>query len=300
MALAAIVGGALLAPTAYARISPEQPTWSTVGPGGDTEPGPPTPAGPPPPPTPRSGPVSVSVDGFFGWALLDRESGRISGENVNATSSTESMVKIWIVSDYLRRLGDRKPPAGRLEQASTAIRDSDDNAAQSLFLAGGGRPVIERLVSVCHLTRTEPVVPPGASKVWWSYTRISAADAVRMGECVGNGTAAGPRWTDWVLTEMTRVRGSTAAADQHASRGGGRWGIIDGLPDEPTGRRPVAVKNGWTMINADQMWHVNCLAVADDWVLAVLLRYPRERGLDHGARICAEVAGQLFTEPTRR
>ena len=99
-----------------------------------------------------------------------------------------------------------------------------------------------------------------------------------MGECIKNGTAAGPKWTPWVLDEMTKVQGTTAAKDQQETTGGGRWGIIDGLPKEITDQGPVAIKNGWTMIYADGMWHVNCLAVTDDWVLAVLLRYPAEAG----------------------
>ena len=49
---------------------------------------------------------------FFSWALLDRKTGKISGSpNMTATSSTESMIKAWIVSDYLRQLGDKEPPA---------------------------------------------------------------------------------------------------------------------------------------------------------------------------------------------
>lgn len=149
--------------------------------------------------------------GFFSWALLDRGTGKISGApNMTATNSTESMIKVWLVSDYLRRLGDKQPPAAKLKQASSAIINSDDTAAEALFQAGGGKPVIDRLISVCKLTNTQPVIPPGYKTVWWSYTKISAADAVRMGECIKNGTAAGPKWTTWVLEEMTKVQGSTA------------------------------------------------------------------------------------------
>jgi len=237
-------------------------------------------------PTLAAGPVDVSIDGFAAWALLDRQTGEIAGsDNLTATSSTESMIKVWLVSDYLRRTPE--PSAARLAQASTAIRDSDDDAAQSLYLAGGGDEVVQRMITMCGLTDTS-VARPG----WWSYTQMSPRDAVRLGECVRNGTAAGPRWTTWVLKEMTLVRGTTAAADQHETTGGGRWGIIDGLPDEIV-ERGVSIKNGWTPIYADGNWHVNCLAVADDWVLAVMLRYPTEHGLDYGANICRTITEQL-------
>jgi hypothetical protein len=294
LAIAALVigGGALFAvPAVSARLGddPVTPAASGAGAGGAVPSvGTPSPteSAVPAVATLAAGPVEVSVDGFAAWALLDRETGRVAGsDNMAATSSTESMIKIWLVSDYLRRTG--QPSAERLAQASTAIRDSDDDAAQSLYLAGGGDEVVQRMVSMCKLTDTS-VARPG----WWSYTQMSPRDAVRLGECVKNGTAAGPKWTAWVLEEMTQVRGTTAAKDQHETSGGGRWGIVDGLPDEIV-KRGVAIKNGWTPIVADGNWHVNCLAVADDWVLAVMLRYPTDRGLDYGANVCRTITEQL-------
>jgi hypothetical protein len=252
----------------------------------------PSPSPSPVPPTLAAQPVSVNVTGFFSWALLDRATGEIAGsENISATNSTESMIKAWLVSDYLRRLGAKKPPPARLKQAAAAIIDSDDSAAQSLYLAGGGDAVVERMIKVCELTDTK--IYPG----WWSRTQISARDAVRMGSCIANGTAAGPTWTKWVLDRMTEVRGGTARADQRGTSGGGRWGIIDGLPPEIV-RQGVSIKNGWTLVGADRNWHVNCLAIAEDWVLAVLLRYPGSNGLQHGANICKSVAQQLVVPGT--
>lgn len=294
LAIAALVlgGGALFAvPAVTARLGddPVTPAASGAGAGGAV----PTSPSQSPTSSPEvtvatlaAGPVKVSVDGFAAWALLDRQTGKIAGsDNMTATSSTESMIKIWLVSDYLRR--NPEPSAARLAEASTAIRDSDDDAAQSLYLAGGGDEVVQRMISTCGLTDTS-VARPG----WWSYTEMSPRDAVRLGECVKNGTAAGPKWTAWVLKEMTLVRGTTAAADQHETSGGGRWGIIDGLPEEVV-KQGVAIKNGWTAIWADGNWHVNCLAVADDWVLAVMLRYPTDHGLDYGANVCRTITEQL-------
>jgi hypothetical protein len=251
-----------------------------------------------PPSMPSTGPVRVKTKGFFAWAMLDRHTGDISGSrNLAATTSTESMIKIWIVADFLRRSAKEggEPGKRRLTQGTAAIRDSDDDAAQSLYVAGGRDAVVRRMINKCGLTDTDVAGPRGiGDKGWWSYTRISARDAVRLGECVKNGTAAGPRWTAWVLQQMTRVRGTTAAEDQHSRRGGGRWGIIDGLPPALPAAE-VSIKNGWTMINADQMWHLNCLAVTDDWVLAVLTRYPGKLGLKYGANVCKTVAEQLFS-----
>ena len=292
----AVVVGAALAPkacSAWGRDGHSSLSDTATTP---SPPASPTPS-PPPVPTLRAGTIDLVVDGFMSWALLDRKTGESAGSaNLAVTSTTESMIKIWIVADFLRRSAEagREPPAEELAMASTAIRDSDDTAAQRLFNRGGGAPVIGRLISTCGLIETKAVVPPGSSVVWWSYTQMSARDAVRMGACVADGRAAGPRWTAWVMAEMAQVRGTAEAKDQFATRGGGRWGIIDGLP-QPILAQGVGIKNGWTLHAADGTWHVNCLAVSPAWVLAVLIKYPGKYGLQYGANTCKQVAQQLVT-----
>ena len=87
-----------------------------------------------------------------------------------------------------------------------------------------------------------------------------------MGECIANGTAAGPVWTDWLLSgEMRLVRGTV---DEQPD--GGRWGVIDALPANVAAS--VAIKNGWTL-HGDNTWNVNCLAIHDDWILAIISDY---------------------------
>ncbi|MFF5054068.1 hypothetical protein ACFY1S_12885 [Micromonospora sp. NPDC000663] len=301
---AVLLGGVLLVPTAYARLA--DGTSSAGGGGGAASTvAAPAPT-PPPPPTLAAGPVSVSFKGeFFSWALMDRQTGKISGSpNMTSTSSTESMIKAWIVSDYLRQLGDREPPAALKEASRLAIIDSNDGAANKVHSAAGGSyrastsstpdAVIQRAIKICGLTDTKRGnVKPYTG--YWSFTRMSPRDAVRLGDCIADGKAAGPKWTKWVLDQMSKVRGTTAAKDQKASSGGGRWGIIDGLPKSITAQGPVSMKNGWTPIAYDGNWHVNCLAVNGKWSLAVMLRYPIRSGLDYGAQVCASVATQLVT-----
>lgn len=293
LAIAAIVSGsAMLVPAAYARLAAGSAGEEAASRAAAVV------LGPPPPPTLVARPVDIDLGkgNFFSWALLNRASGDISGSaNLTAPNSTESMIKVWIVSDFLRRSAEqgKKPSKSELKAASDALRYSDDDATESLYWRNGGDKVLDRLISMCGLTDTKKVVPPGKSQVWWSYTAMSARDAVRMGECVKSGKAAGPEWTEWVLTEMTKVWGTTAAKDQQQRRGGGRWGIIDGLPPEVLEQGPVSIKNGWTPIWADGKWHLNCLAVTDDWVLAVLMRYPISKGLDYGASVCKNVTQQL-------
>ena len=258
-----------------------------------------------PPPKPAAEPVAmfrpaneveVAIEGFLAWAALDRTTGtRVGSPNASETNSTESMIKTWLVADYLRRTAERgeRPSREALRDARLAIRHSHNAAAQRLYVAGGQDRVVERMIDICGLTDT---YIPAHGHGWWSRTEMSASDAVRLGECIANGTAAGPEWTDWLLDEMRQVVGTTAEEDQRPEENfeGGRWGIIDGLPPGVAPEQ-VAIKNGWTRIGRDSSWHVNCLAITDAWVIAVIMRYPVEYSLDYGAERCASVARQLLS-----
>lgn len=263
----------------------------------------PEPPPPPPPPTLESGPVTApaSAPKFFAWAFYDRRTQQMTGSANSAasTNTTESMIKVWLVSDYLRRQGAKQPSKAALKYTSTAIRNSNDDSANWLYSQDGGRAAITRLASTCGLKTVK------SSGSGWAYTTMTAQDAVRMGLCVADGRAAGPQWTEYVLEEMRHTQGTTAAKDQEKRTGGGHWGIIDGLPENL--RTEVSIKNGWTLIFADGLWHVNCLAVHKDWVLAVQMRLKAvnvslgqkdSAGLAKAASICASVAEQLTVTPT--
>jgi hypothetical protein len=212
------------------------------------------------------------------WALLDRATGAIKGSKNSATAhnSTESMIKVWIASDYLRRLGDARPSAERLRQIRGMIRDSNDEDAQAVWAADGRDAVVERLISTCGLANTKVWLS------WWSRTQITAQDAVRMGDCIASGKAAGPKWTAHILDEMRHVRGE------------GRFGIVDALPADQ--QHSIAIKNGWTAISWDHsQWHVNCLGITDDWVMVVQVKYPIRLGLKYGAGYCQAQAAKVLS-----
>jgi hypothetical protein len=299
-AILAVVGGAV-----YADFTHVSHTTAWLGPApaaaaASASPSPsasPTPPPPPPPTLRETAPVKVSMakGAVYSWALLDRKTGKITGSANFATyhNTTESMVKAWLVSDFLRMkaAAGKTPTATELKYTSTAIRDSNDNSAQWLYLRDGGNASIQRLFKMCKLT-DKPVLKSG----WWSMTQLTARDAARMGRCIGDGVAAGPKYTAYVLNEMKHVRGTTAAKDQHAKTGGGHWGIIDGLPKILAA--DTSIKNGWTLIFADGKWHLNCLAIHPDWTLAVEVRYPGKLGLAYGANVCKSVAHQLVYQPT--
>ncbi len=218
--------------------------------------------------------VDLAVDGTISWAYLDRATGqRFSSPNATATSYTESMVKAWLAADELTR-SDQRGRQPNLDLIVPMIRDSDDNAAEIVFLNNGADASIARMIQTCQLTDTR------IFSGWWSMTMMSARDAVQLGACIADGIAAGPHWTEWLMAEMRQVRGE------------GRFGIVDGV--DPTTASALAVKNGWTLHYTDNNWRVNCLAIDADWVLAVMLVYPGGHELAYGANLCASVAKQVL------
>lgn len=246
----------------------------------------------PPPPTLRA-PADPNVvknpkgASFFGWAFLNRATGAVTGSANSATgaNTTESMVKAWITGDYLRRTHEagRTPTNDVLAELTLMIIDSNDDMAQKYYELGGSNALIQRMISMCGLTSTK-VFP-----YWWSKTTMSPQDAVKYGLCVANGKAAGPKWTPWLLETMMHVRGGVA--DQiSVTRQGGRWGIIDGLPPELA--KTISIKNGWTAYTDG--WHVNCLAISQDWVLSVMVRIS---SLQSAANACRSVSQLLVYTP---
>ncbi|MEU7865462.1 hypothetical protein [Dactylosporangium sp. NPDC049140] len=217
-------------------------------------------------------PATVAVDatGFWSWTVLDRRTGAMAGsDNANSAQRTASMIKAWLASDYLRR--NPNPSKSNLSQLSLMIRNSDNNAAAYFWGLDGKSASITRLVQTCGLTDSKAYID-------WASTLVSARDAARMGACIGDGRAAGPKWTDWLLNEMRNV-----AKDQ-------KFGITPALPAaEQAG---TAVKNGW-IARSDGKWHVNCMAIGTDWVLSVLTVYPAAKGQGYGENICSSVTRQL-------
>jgi hypothetical protein len=224
----------------------------------------------------RIGPVQLSITGYWSWTMIDRRNGQLAGStNLSARSDTASMIKSWIAADYLRRATERgrRVSTGQLQQLSIMIRDSDNAIASDFDEINGGAASIKRLSSKCGLTDT--VADRSGS---WSTTKMSARDAARLGVCIGDGRAAGPQWTGWLLNEMRQVRGA------------GRFGIVQAFPADVA--RTVSIKNGW-ILRKNGKWYVNCLAVTGDWALSVMTQYPGRLGQGYGSSTCRKVAEQL-------
>jgi hypothetical protein len=215
-------------------------------------------------------PVTVNATGFWSWTVLDRRTGAMAGsDNAATTQRTASMIKAWLAADYLRRTPN--PSTSNLRQLTSMIRNSDNTAASYFWGLNGRSASITRLVQLCGLTDSKAYVD-------WASTMVSARDAARMGACIGDGRAAGAKWTEWVLNEMRNVAGSQ------------EFGVVPALPAQE--KAATAVKNGW-IARSDGKWHVNCLAVGTEWVLSVLTVYPASKGMSYGANVCSSVTRQL-------
>ncbi|GAA2403564.1 hypothetical protein Cme02nite_74630 [Catellatospora methionotrophica] len=221
--------------------------------------------------------IKITTSGWYSWALMDRATGEIVGaKNLSETNMTASMIKAWLAADYLRRATDagQTPSAARFAELRKLIRDSDNAVATALWTELGGRATITRLISICKLTDS-------AAGPDWSKTQLSARDTCRIAHAIGTGTAAGSRWTDYLIGEMRAVRGE------------GTFGIRRAFPaaEQPK----IAIKNGWVWRGAPYgFWNVNCLALGDTWTMAVLTRYA-SGGQQHGENIAQSVATQLRT-----
>jgi hypothetical protein len=291
---------ALLSGTAPAHgSSAAVATPSPSGPGGEPQTmiqTPPPSTSPPAPPGPRlqapANPASITASGtsLFEWALLDRETNKVVGSAHYTTkkNTVESMIKPGIAADWLRReaAAGRTPSQTSLNEIIDMIEYSNDHMAEKYYQLGGADAVINRLIKGCGLTSVQ------LKSGLWSWTLMSTQDMIRYGACLGDGRAAGPKWTAWLLDVMRHVKGGVPSQISHDGEGG-HWGIIDGLPPELA--KDTSIKNGWTLYRADG-WHVNCLAVHPDFVLSIEIR--TTGSLQHAADICKATTQKLVVKPS--
>ncbi|MFF0174866.1 serine hydrolase [Micromonospora profundi] len=226
--------------------------------------------------------LDLDIEGWYSWSVLDRRTGKIIGsKNMDETSTTASMIKSWIVADYLRRAADadQTPSDAKLDDATRIIRDSDNTRAEQFYNSVGRDASIKRLISMCKLTDSSVAPDKG-----WSRTALSPRDTARLGNCIATGTAAGPKWTKWLLNEMKLVRGA------------GDFGIRKAFPAAK--QKQIAIKNGWIDRTREQQMHINCLAIGDTWTMGVMVKYPIDMGYDYGMKNCEKITEALLSPGT--
>lgn len=166
--------------------------------------------------------------------------------------------------------------------ADLMIRRSDNDATSRFWRALGGPRVIAYLQRAAG-TRDARIAPENPQ--WWGYTHVTAADMAAVLYGVASRRLLPMPACDYVLSEMRQV-----IPEQ-------RWGIPDGCPTPAA----VAVKNGWyPEENEGKVWRVHSTGVApaggapDRAVIAILTRYPLERGMAYGQETCRLVASEIL------
>ncbi|MDZ5445270.1 hypothetical protein U2F26_21475 [Micromonospora sp. 4G57] len=226
--------------------------------------------------------LDLDIKGWYAWSVLDKRTGQIIGsKNMGETSTTASMIKSWIVADYLRRADEagQTPSSAKLADATQIIRDSDNTRAEQFYNNVGRSASIKRLLSTCELTDSKVAADGG-----WSRTNLSPRDTARLGLCISDGRAAGPKWTKWLLNEMRLVRGA------------GDFGIRKAFPAAE--QKTIAIKNGWIDRTREQEMHINCLAIGDTWTMGVMVRYPINMGYEYGMKNCQKITEALLRPAT--
>ncbi|MEU5941835.1 hypothetical protein ABZ807_22225 [Micromonospora sp. NPDC047548] len=244
---------------------------------------------PTPSPTPSLEPlpfqdkqIDLDIKGWYAWSVLDTRTGKIIGsQNMDETSTTASLIKSWIVADYLRKAAEsgQTPSDAKLADATRIIRDSDNTRAEQFYNSVGRSASIKRLISICKTTDSSPAADGG-----WSRTNLSPRDTARLGACIADGRAAGPKWTEWLLNEMRQVRGA------------GDFGIRKAFPAAE--QKTIAIKNGWIDRTREQEMHINCLAIGDNWTMGVMVRYPIGMGYEYGMKNCQKITEAVLRPAT--
>ncbi|WP_319459715.1 hypothetical protein [Micromonospora sp. RTP1Z1] len=293
-AVAVVLVGLVLVSLRLVPGSPLRPAAAThsAGPAGRSTTGPTDRSNrrqPAPSPSPSLQPLpfqaqelDLNIKGWYAWSVLDKRTGQIIGsKNMGETSTTASMIKSWVVADYLRRANEagQTPSGAKLADATKIIRDSDNTRAEQFYNGVGRAASIKRLISTCKLTDSKV-----ASDGGWSRTNLSPRDTARLGLCISDGRAAGPKWTKWLLNEMRLVRGA------------GDFGIRKAFPAAE--QKTIAIKNGWIDRTREQEMHINCLAVGDTWTMGVMVRYPITMGYEYGMTNCRKITEALLRPAT--
>jgi hypothetical protein len=224
--------------------------------------------------------LDLDIKGWYAWSVLDKRTGKIIGsKNMGETNTTASMIKSWIVADYLRLTAEagQTPSDAKLGDATMIIRDSDNTRAEQFYNNVGRSASIKRLIKTCGLTDSKV-----ASDGGWSRTALSPRDTARLGLCIDDGRAAGPKWTKWLVNEMRQVRGV------------GDFGIRKAFPAKV--QKNIAIKNGWIDRQKEQEMHINCLAIGDTWTMGVMVRYPITMGYQYGMDNCEKITEALLRD----
>ncbi|MGC4152038.1 MAG: serine hydrolase [Propionicimonas sp.] len=184
----------------------------------------------------------------LGVAIHDLRNGAAYGFNPGYASQSASMAKPMIVLMAQRRARATGVPltTEQLEQATKAITQSDNDAADALWTFGGAAPAYDELAGELEMADTHADEARSES---WSWTWTTPTDQVLLVQRLNEGS---PAISDEDREALWGLMGEVI--DEHA------WGV--GAPRSETVK--VHLKNGWVQFqSSDGLWAVNSMGQVD-------------------------------------
>jgi hypothetical protein len=208
----------------------------------------------------------------FSVAVLDRRTGERYEYRGTVKYDTASIVKAQILACMLLHDQDagHDPTSSEMALAKPMIRESDNNAATSLFQHVGARTGVTKCNKRLGLTQT--VVNSS-----WGLTRTTADDQIRL---LSKLVDAGPLDTGSRRTAFTLMNSVDPAQ---------RWGV----PSIARSGETTTVKNGWDTRSADGgRWAINTIGrvTSDDTNVSVAVLSHDNRSMSAGVSLVEKVA----------
>jgi hypothetical protein len=192
-------------------------------------------------------------------AVLDRDTGQLITNGIDAPMPIASVAKLFIADDLLLQeaKGQTQLTASDRQEFDTMLRSSDDSAANDFWSRSGENDIIARVAARYGLTGTS--VPYDGH--WWN-TMSTTTDLVQYYDKLLDGSGGlPPEQASVILSDL--AQSSATGSDGYPQR----FGIPDGLYGEP-----VAVKEGWMpQWNGDNWMHISTGVIGSDrrYVMAI-------------------------------
>ncbi len=188
-----------------------------------------TPSVPAPARPHQAAPPRVPAGTTASWLVFDRKAGKaVATRYAHRKFRSASVIKILMAIDFLERREDVSPADARL--LKVMLRQSDDDAASTLWDRGGKGAIVTRMARKLRLPDTTP--PPATHPGFWGYVSLSVHDIVRTYRYLLD--TAEPRVRDTILGHLRKA--APCGSDGFDQT----FGIPDAVP------RPFAVKQGWS------------------------------------------------------
>ncbi|MCI2423496.1 hypothetical protein MOQ72_39420 [Saccharopolyspora sp. K220] len=202
----------------------------------------------------------ISDDVTAAYVVVDVESGETAlKHHEHDKFRSASLVKLLIAIDYLEALNGGEIPAEDRALLEPMLRSSNDDAASALWVRGGQKAIVDRMVAKIGLVDTAAPVDEGM----WGYTALSASDVAKIYQYILHDAA--PEVREFMLTNL---HAHTKCADDKFDQSFGIPSAVD---------EPGAVKQGWSGFGAAPEPGKECKDSSDPQLSLKVLGSPEVR-----------------------